>query len=287
MAITINDLILFNNVESTDLVQGVTQIPYYKPLTFVRGRTYVSGYDELVLGENGRGTQVLMRKLGKGGATHVKANTTGAFKYAHKETADDLVVVPIDDVIKESEEIYEAVELARVSATGGRKAEIVMNNIIEKSQELISNGLVGVLTPLANTAAVDETNIKDIIIEAISEDLSYRPTVLLVNRKVYGHLLKLQTTGDFVSNFDAIYTGFVGRILGLDVYINEDFEDEVDFALYNHNFFNVFEMLQFFDFVPATDFNGTYVRGLFLQGVYGEAGLTVADGAWGVVKKNA
>lgn len=287
MAITINDLILFNNVESTDLVQGITQIPYYKPLTFVRGRTYVSGYDELVLGENGRGTQVLMRKLGKGGATHVKANTTGAFKYTHKETADDLVVVPIDDVIKESEEIYEAVDLARVSATGGRKAEIVMNNIIEKSQELISDGLVNVLTTLATTAAVDETNIKDIIIEAISEDLAYRPTVLLVNRKVYGSLLKLQTTGDFVSNFDAIYTGFVGRILGLDVYINEDFDEDVDFALYNHNFFNVFEMLQFFDFVPATDFNGTYVRGLFLQGVYGEAGLTVENGAWGVVKKNA
>ena len=287
MAITINDLILFNNVESTDLVQGITKIPYAKPLTFVRGRTYTSGYQDLVEGANGRGTKVLIRKLGKGGATHAKANTSGAFRYTHDETPDSVIEVPIDDVIKQSEEVFEAVDLARVSATGGLKAEIVMNNLIELSQAKISEGLEAVLPALDNTDAVTAANVKEIMIDAIAKEVSHRPTVMLVSRAVYAELLKLQTTGDFVANFESIYTGFVGRLLGVDVYINEDFPADVDFALYNHNYFNVFEMLQFFDFVPATDFNGSYIRGLWLQGTHGETGLDVTNGAWGVIKKNA
>ena len=286
MAITIKDLILFNNVESTDLIQGITKIPYAKPLSFVRGKTYVSGFEELVQGnDNGRGTQVLIRKLGKGAATHVKANTAGAFKYTHAETPDELQVVPIDDVIKQSEEVYEAVDLARKSATGGFKAEVVMNNLIETSQKLITNGLVDALPVLEDTTPVTENNIKGLMIDIIAKEVSHRPTILMVSRVVYAELLKLQTTGDFVANFDSIYTGFVGRLLGVDVYINEDFDADVDFALYNHNYFNVFEMLQFFDFAPATDFNGSYIRGLWLQGTYGEKDLDVTKGAWGVVKK--
>ena len=288
MAITIGDLILFNNVESTDLIQGALQLPYFKPITYIPNQTYVSGYEQYVRGENARGTQVLLRELGKGAATHVKANTAGAFKYTHANTADTLVVIPLDDVIKQSEEIYEAVDLARVSETGARKFEIVINNIIEKSQELIGAGLLAAANVHTDTTATTATNILEQFIDIMGLELDYVPTVAVVSPKVYTELLKLTVDGSFIPaiKFDTVRTGIVGQVLGVDVFVDQNFDADIDFVLYNHNFFSVFNVLEFFDAVAATDFNGSYARGLMLQGTYGPTRLKGA-GAWGVVKKNA
>lgn len=292
MAITINDLILFNNVESTDLLQGVLQSPYYKPLAYVRGLTYVSGYETLVEGNEGRGTQVLIRDLGKGAVEKVKAGAANAFRFNHAETKDALITIPIDDVIKQSEEIFQAVEDARISRTGARKAEIVFNNIMEAVQENISGYLTNSVLTSADTTAVTSANVKQMFIDELLK-LSYRPTIAMVSDATYAALLTLQTTGEFVARFDSIYTGFVGHFLGMDVYVDPNLDADVDFVLYNHNHFNVFEMLNYFDFIAATDFNGTYARALALMGGYGKkvdqagAALTKATGAWGIAHKNA
>lgn len=289
MAITIADLILFNNVESTDLVQGALQLPYFKPITYIPNVTYSNGYEQYVNGgENGRGTQVLMRELGKGAATHVKANTAGAFKYTHAETPDTLVTIPLDDVFKQSEEIYEAVDLARTSATGARKFEIVINNIIELSQKFIGAGLVAAANAHADTTPTTAANVLEQFIDIMGLELDYLPTVAVVSPKVYTELLKLTVDGSFIPaiKFDTIRTGIVGQVLGVDIYVDKDFDADIDFVLYNHNFYSVFNVLEFFDAVQATDFNGSYARGLMLQGTYGPT-RTVGNGAWGVVKKNA
>ena len=292
MAIQLADLIIFNNVESTDLIQGVTQLPYYKASPYQRNRTFVSGYDSLVEGQNGRGTQVVIRQLGKGAAVNVKANTAGAFRYTHAETPDRIITIPIDDVIKQSEEIFQAVEDARISRTGARKAEIVFNNIMEAVQENISGYLTNSVLTSADTTAVTSENVKQMFIDELLK-LSYRPTIAMVSDATYAALLTLQTTGTFVARFDSIYTGFVGHFLGMDVYVDPNLDADVDFVLYNHNHFNVFEMLNYFDFIAATDFNGTYARALALMGGYGkkvdQAGvaLTKATGAWGIAHKNA
>lgn len=288
MAITNADLIAFNNVETTDLIQGALLLPFRKETVFLPNITYANGYESLVPGtDGGIGTQVIIRKLGKGAATTVKANTDGAFDYAHGYTADIIHSVPLDDVIKQSEKVYEAVDIARISNTGARKAEIVLANTTELSQELISAGLRRVVNVSTNVTPSTALTIKDDIIDEMAK-LDRRPDVLMVTPKIYTELLKLVTSGDFIPviRFDTIKTGLLGTILGLEVYIDEDMEDTNDFVLYNHNYFYVFNVLQFFDVQAATDFNGTYVRSLMLQGTWGEE-LEKGDGSWGVLKNNA
>lgn len=292
MAITINDLILFNNVESTDLLQGVLESPYYKPLTFIRNVTYVSGYETLVEGNEGRGTQVLIRQLGKGAVEKVKAGDANAFKFNHAETGDNLITIPIEDVVKQSEEIYQSVEDARVSRTGARKTEILLNNIMEAIQENISGYLANAVQVSVDTTAVTSENVKELFIAELLK-LAYRPDIAIVSDEVYAALLTLQTTGQFVARFDSVYTGFVGHFLGMDVYIDPNIAADTNFILYNHNHFNVFEMLNYFDLVTATDFNGSYARGLALMGGYGKkvdetgVALTKATGTWGIAHKKA
>jgi len=70
-----------------------------------------------------------------------------------------LKVIPIDDVISKSEKIYEAVDLARVSATGARKAEVVLTQVIEESQRLMSKYLVSSVPAVANAVALTPTNV--------------------------------------------------------------------------------------------------------------------------------
>ena len=228
MAITIADLILFNNVESTDLVQGAVALPYYKPLAYMANVTYSNGYQVYNAGNNGVGTQVLIRKYGKGNATHVKANTAGgAFRYNHQNTADELIAIPLDDVIKQSEEVFEAVELARISATGARKGEIVINNVIELSQELISAGLVAAAQTSPNVIPTTSTTILDDFLDAMAL-LDYRPTVAVVSQIQYTNLLKLVTSGEFIPaiKFDTIKTGLIGQFLGVDIYLDEDLDEQ-------------------------------------------------------------
>lgn len=296
-ALTLSNLLTFATAggtagvgESTDLIQGALQMPYYKPAPYVPNQTFVNGFDEYVAGGgSGRGSQIVLRVLGKGSATVVGAEVAGAFDYSHAQTADTLVNIPLNIVIKQSEKVYEAVEIARQSASGARKAEIVANNLTDAFQAEVSKKLQ--LVENANTAsATDPTtkeNLKDLVANALGTKLDYTPDTMVVSREVYGILLQLVSDGSYtpIHGFDTVRSGVIGKFLGMNVVIDENLTDGTgdtaknDFILYNHNFLNVFAIMNNFSVVPAVDFDGSYVRGLMLLGIYAPI-VAKGSGAW-------
>lgn len=300
MPIALSDLILFNNVESTDPIVGITTTPFFKDAIYVPNITFVNGFDTYIKGQNGRGSQVLVRKLGKGSVKSVKANAANAFDYSHAETADTLLTVPIDDVISKSEKLYEAVELARASGTGAKKAEVVVGSIMEEVQRKISGYLVASATP-ALTAGSEDTLTSSTLLAALIDaraKLDVRPDRLIVPLEVETMLLKLITTGDFLQYHgkDTLSTGNIGKILGMEVFVDPHMNYEVGtlaapkvghaFVMYNHNYFSVFPALEDFDAVGAIDFKGSYIRGQVLVGnesnLSGFAPTTKGNGSWAV-----
>ena len=292
MPIALAQLLVYNNVESTDPILGAVQAPFFREPTYVPGVTFVNGFEKHLVGENGFGSQVLVRKLGKGTATKVKATAAGALDFTHAETGDTLLTIPLDDIIKQSEKVYEFVEVARASKTGAIKAEVVVKNIGDKVQETISGYLQASALTSANVAAVALNTIKDQIITDMSL-LDYKPTVLVVSLAVQTLLLQLITTGDFLSynGFDAIKTGAIGRFLGMEVFYDPNLGQKVDYVLYDHTKFGVFIQLESFDIIPAVDFKGSLIRGMVLIGnetnLAGFTPVAKGAGSWAVKHTNA
>lgn len=292
MPIALAQLLVYNNVESTDPILGAVQAPFFREPTYVPGITFVNGFEKHLVGENGFGSQVLVRKLGKGTATKVKATAAGALDFSHAETGDTLLTIPLDDIIKQSEKVYEFVEIARASKTGAIKAEVVVKNIGDKVQETISGYLQASALTSANVAAVALNTIKDQIITDMAL-LDYKPTVLVVSLAVQTLLLQLITTGDFLSynGFDAIKTGAIGRFLGMEVFYDPNLGQKVDYVLYDHTKFGVFLQLESFDIVPAIDFKGSLIRGMVLIGnetnLAGFTPVAKGAGSWAVKHTNA
>lgn len=292
MPIALAQLLVYNNVESTDPILGAVQAPFFRDPTYVPGVTFVNGFEKHLVGENGFGSQVLVRKLGKGTATKVKATAAGALDFSHAETGDTLLTIPLDDIIKQSEKVYEFVEIARASKTGAIKAEVVVKNIGDKVQETISGYLQASALTSANVAAVALATIKDQIITDMAL-LDYKPTVLVVSLAVQTLLLQLITTGDFLSynGFDAIKTGAIGRFLGMEVFYDPNLGQKVDYVLYDHTKFGVFLQLESFDIIPAVDFKGSLIRGMVLIGnetnLAGFTPVAKGAGSWAVKHTNA
>lgn len=292
MPIALSQLLIFNNVESTDPIVGAVQTPFFKQPTYIAGQTFVNGYEKFIKGQNGFGSQVLVRKLGKGTATKVKATAANALKFTHAETADTLITIPLDDIVKQSEEVYEFVEVARGSKTGAMKAEVVVKNIGETVQSTISAYLQASAVLSDDVAAVSISDIKDQIITDM-EKLDYKPNTLVVSLAVQTLLLQLITTGDFLSynGFDAIKTGAIGRFLGMEVFYDPNLDSKVDYVMYDYEKFAVFAVLESFDLVPAIDFKGSYVRGMVLLGnetnLATFAAVTKGNGSWAVKHTNA
>ena len=292
MPIALAQLLVYNNVESTDPILGAVQAPFFREPTYVPGVTFVNGFEKHLVGENGFGSQVLVRKLGKGTATKVKATAAGALDFSHAETGDTLLTIPLDDIIKQSEKVYEFVEIARASKTGAIKAEVVVKNIGDKVQETISGYLQASALTSANVAAVALNTIKDQIITDMSL-LDNKPTVLVVSLAVQTLLLQLITSGDFLSynGYDAIKTGAIGRFLGMEVFYDPNLGQKVDYVLYDHTKFGVFLQLESFDIIPAVDFRGSLIRGMVLIGnetnLAGFTPVAKNSGSWAVKHTNA
>ena len=284
MAIALSDLILFNNVESTDpIVSNVVKLPFRSKFAYVPGVTVSNGYEEFVRGDaRGRGSQILIRALGKGTATSVKANTTGAFKFSHGETADTLITIPLDNVIKQSEEIYEAIEAARISSTGAEKARIVFENILELEQSQLTTELVAGANTADDDTAITALNLVEKVTTIMATELDETPTTMVVNGTVYALLLQLQASGQYTSNnaYDTIRTGVLGFFLGMNV-VKDDNLTAAEFVLYDHRKFFNFNLFVNFDLHPATDFNGVSARGLMVRGGYAPV-IAKDSGAWAV-----
>lgn len=292
MPIALAQLLVFNNVESTDPIVGAVKAPFFREPTYVAGLTFVNGYETFLPGQNGFGSQVLVRKLGKGTATKVKATAAGALDFSHAETGDTLLTIPLDDVIKQSEKVYEFVDVARASKTGAMKAEVVVSNIGAKVQETISAYLQASALTSTNVAALALATVKDQIITDM-EKLDFRPNTLVVSLTTQTLLLQLITTGDFLSynGFDAVKTGAIGRFLGMEVFYDPNLDSKVDYVMYDYTKFAVFAALESFDLVPAIDFKGSLIRGMVLIGnetnLAGYTPTAKNSGSWAVKHTNA
>ena len=283
MPIVMADLLAFNNVETTDPISAVVQMPFIKRPAYLRNVSFVDGYDEYIRGGNGRGSQVLIRTLGKGTAATVKATAANAFDYTHANTADTVVVVPIDDVIKQSEKIYEAVDVARQSATGARKAEVVLNNVLDAAQATISGYLQAGAIAKTAAAIADAEALKAALINDYATALDYAPTTLMVSRTTLALLFQLTTKDGFLAkpNEEVIRTGVLGTILGMNVIVDENLAAKTAYVMYDHTRFAAFPALEKFTIVPAIDFDGSYARALLLLGGYAPV-RAKGNGAWAV-----
>ena len=99
MAIAYSDLLAFNNVESTDVLQGFAEVPYTKPVAYVYGYTMSNELEDISISSGLTGSQALVRKLGKGSVKTAKATNAGALDFNIAQAADNVEVIPIDDVI--------------------------------------------------------------------------------------------------------------------------------------------------------------------------------------------
>lgn len=278
MAIAVNDLLAFNNVETTDILQGIVELPFLKPVAYIAGLTFSNKYEDYLKGQ--RGSIVSIRKLGKGTVKKVKATAANALDFAHAETADDIEFINIDDVVSRSEKIYEAVDVARQSKTGASKAELVLLEVVEGVQENISTYLQRSL-PYVLDVGLDYRNAKNKIIDAMGK--VEKPNVLMASKEFYNTLLKLVTTGDFIANprETAIRTGIVGHILGLNVVVDYNLTTE-EFIIYDYEKFPVFVIFEEFDIVNAIDFKGSYARAQMLSGGGRTPTTLNTQGLWGV-----
>lgn len=269
MAISLNDLVIYNAVESTDPIVGAFTLPFFEKPVYQPGITFSNNYEGFVKGDGaGRGSQVLKRKLGKVAATIESVDQAGALRYTHVNTGDTLQVIPLTDVIKHSEELYEAVESARASATGAAKAEIVVKTIVEGVQSRISKYLQDSAIQYANNVVLTKANLKDEIILARAE-LDYKPNVLMVSPAVETLLLQLATDDGWLAYYgrDTITTGAIGRLLGMEVFVDPNLKDSgTEFILYDKDRFDVYTTFQNFSVVPAADFDGSYIRAMAIQG---------------------
>lgn len=293
MPIALTDLLVFNNVESTDPLLGATKIPFFKQPAYIANVTFVNGYEEYFVGRGGRGSQVLVRKLGKGTATKVKATAANALDYTHAETADTLITIPLDDIIKQSEKIYEVIEAVRNTPTAARKAEVVAMNIADKLQETISGYLqLSALDSTNPKAAPTAATIKGLILTDLKA-LDYAPNILMVSLDTKAILLDLTTQEGWTryNGFDTIHTAEIGEFLGMRVYVDQNLGATVDYVMYDFTKFAVFPVLEDLDIVPATDFKGSYCRGMLLVGnetnLVGYTPITKGNGSWAVKHLNA
>lgn len=285
-AIAKSDLIVFNNVESTNPVFGAIGMPYRNPVAFIPNVTFSTRIEDLVLSNQVRGSMIVVRDLGKGSVKSANVYDDNALDFSHAETADAIRSIPLTDLISTSEKIYEAVDVARASATGAKKTEIAFDDVLTKSQEKISGYLSATATASPDDDAIDKDNIIATIIEQ-AEYLDYPATILMVSKAVHTMLQKTFTQGYYQANSreDVVRTGIVGKVLGYDVVI--DHNADYDFVLYNHNHFPVANVFVYFGVVDARpDFVGSYAQAQLIQGGGGKQiaanRIGEGDGIWGI-----
>lgn len=288
MAITKADLLVFNEIETTDAVFGALKLPYTKPVAYIPNITYSPEHEVFVRGKGGMGSQLLIRELGKGSVKKIKATAAGGLDFTHLQTADTIRTILVDDVASKSEKVYEAVDAARQSATGAAKAELVFDAVLEAAQEYFSGYLTGTALQSVGTDVLTKDNFLDVLIEEMQK-LDYRADILMVDKATYGVVLGFLTTGEFRANSreEVVRTGIVGNILGLDVVV--DYNLDKDFVVYAKDRFNGATLLENFDVVGAKDFVGSLVRGMVISGGGGKTFTTqdigTGAGIWGISYK--
>lgn len=207
---------------------------------FQAGRTFTDKYQTDAMG------QLFVRKLGKG-----TVDTSAALTFTHNQTADELISIVLDKSFKQSEAIYESVEIARNSGTGMQKMEVVARNVGQAWQQEAHDSLVAGATASATTTATAAADVKDIFISVRKElrDNDARPNVLIASTEFYSKMLTYSGI-EFqpATNDEILRTGVVGRFLGIDVYESTQLTDDgtagsVEFIMYEYEAYSILTQL--------------------------------------------
>lgn len=283
MAITYSDLLAFNNVESTDVLQGFAAVPYTKPVAYVYGFTMSAELEDISISSGLTGSQAIVRKLGKGNVKSVKATNAGALDFNIEQTADTIEVIPIDDVISKAEKIYGAIEAARETKTVAMKERAVLDALIEAQQELITGYLVASATNSAANTALAVNTVKNDIIDALAL-LDYTPNTIAVTPTVHALLLKYLTSGEYVvlAQQDGRNTPMVAQFLGMNVIVDRNLAaTTTQYVMYDADKFPVFNLFSSFRTVDgAPNFVGLISQGQLVLGGGRARVANLGEGRW-------
>jgi len=207
---------------------------------FQADRTFTTRYQTDAMG------QLFVRRLGKG-----TVDRSGSLTFTHNQTADELIPIVIDEDFKQSEAIYEEVEIARTSGTGAQKFETLVRNVNEEWQGVAMSKLVDGATASANTTATSAETIKTDIINVRKElrENKANPTALIVSPRVFAFLQDFSGKEYQPSfNDDVLRTGQMGMFLGVPVYENPLMTDDgtsgaVEFVMYDHEAYSILTQL--------------------------------------------
>jgi len=210
----------------------------WKDKIFEAGRTFTDKYQTDAMG------QLFVRRLGKG-----TVDTSASLNFTHNQTADELISIVLDKSFKQSEAIYESVEVARTSGTGIQKFEVVAENVGEAWQAEAHAQLVSQATAASTTTVT--TDVKEAIIEVRKElrDNGAQPDVLIASTKFYSGILDFSGKEyQPATNDEILRTGVLGRFLGVDVYESNHLEDDgtagsTEFIMYQHTAYSILTQL--------------------------------------------
>jgi len=203
--------------------------------------TYSDRYETDAMG------QLFVRKLGKG-----TVDRTSALTFTHAQTADALISIVLDQQFKQSEAIYEAVEIARTSGSGVQKFETLMNNVKaewqqEAHDQLVAGATASAVTTATSTSALFKTNF--IAVRKELRDNDANPDVIIVSTKQYSYMLDYSGK-EYQPNYndEVMRTGAVGRFLGANVYESTQLTDDgtsgsVEFIFYEHEAYSILSQL--------------------------------------------
>lgn len=190
--------------------------------------------------------QLFVRKLGKG-----TVDTSADLTFTHNQTADALISIVLDKSFKQSEAIYESVEIARQSGTGLQKFEVVARNVAEAWQLQAHTTIVAEATASATTTATVAADVKDVFISVRKElrDNNAKPDVLIASTEFYSKILGYSGK-EFqpATNDEILRSGVVGRFLGVNVYESTQLVDtglagSVEFVMYDHDAYTILTQL--------------------------------------------
>lgn len=191
--------------------------------------------------------QLFVRKLGKG-----SVDRTVALTFTHNQTADALISIVLDQQFKQSEAIYEAVEVARTSGTGVQKFETLMANVKAEWQLQAHTSLVDGAIASANTTAITTPALFKTAFIGVRKELrdnDANPDVIITSTKQYSYMLDYSGK-EYQPNYndEVMRTGAVGRFLGASVYESTILSDDgaagsVEFVFYDHNAYSILSQL--------------------------------------------
>ena len=213
----------------------------FPDMIFQPNITFTDKYETDAMG------QLFVRKLGKG-----TVDVTTGLTFSHQQTADALISIVLDKHFKQSEAIYEAVEVARTSGSGVQKFETLMANVQaawqkEANDSLVAGATASALTTATTSSTLFKTNFIGVRKELRDNDAN--PDVIIVSTKQYAYMLDYSGK-EYQPNYndEVMRTGSVGRFLGANVYESTILADDgtsgaVEFVFYDHDAYSILSQL--------------------------------------------